>query len=609
MKLHDKSSGHLVSPLERGLRPGRALVWVAAALTQVAACMALGMAGCNADAEADSASTLDCLPSESQFNNATRAQIANHCGTCHGDTPNFGAPNTLTGDFASLVAGAEGSRLVDRIAHRMANKTMPPQGGEPIPHQVQDTLVAWASCGAMHSDHSVGLVVDRPVFATTTKADTAAEHFDITANKFAVKEDTLDLYQCFTVEVPVTTDRFIRRVEAMIDESRVVHHVVLLRDPKKLRALGLATCKGTPKDTQYLYAWAPGAGAIEFPEGGIRVSPGERYILQIHYNNGAAVKDVKYSSGVRLYHDAPNGTEYGMLAPGPIFIAVPPQSTASTVGSCEIKQTTNILAGMPHMHETGKAFRQEIVRADGTREPFINLTGWNFEMQPFYFTPATLEPGDRLETTCVFHNTSEKLVQAGTGTDDEMCFNFMYITPPPANAYCQTFKDHGGIELAYEPGACAAEGAEPNPPVSDSKMLTSGAPAPKGGELGTHHWTLVSATVAMPSIAAQFVKVDATHMRARGQAWTNGTHLTIDAAVQMVVHLKQSGTDTTELLSLGGNITPSSTVGEGTWTPDCGPSEAQPIAWTVDGDTLTVRLNKLVVQFALPAVYTFKRSD
>ncbi|MCO4763472.1 MAG: hypothetical protein KC502_18285 [Myxococcales bacterium] len=560
----------------------------------------------DAVAGADAGQTT-CVPSRSIFDKVTKDHIEAHCGTCHGTTPNFGAPNTLTGSYESLVAGKVGERLVDRIAHLVGKKMMPPTGGEPIPHQVQDTLVEWASCGEQHPDHSIGLVVDKPVFGAPEKPPEGLKHFDLTAGKFPVGEDVLDLYQCFTFEVPVTKDQFVRRIEVVIDQSKVLHHVVLLKDPKKKYALGKKKCKGMPADSQYLYAWAPGAGSIEFPEGGMRVKPGEHYILQVHYNNGAGVKDVKDSSGVRIYYGPTEGTEYGMIAPGPLVFSIPAKSKITSTGHCLVKEKTTILAGMPHMHEIGTAFEQVIVRADGTREPMISLTGWDFEMQPFYKIGATLNPGDRLETSCTWNNTTSATVNVGTGTADEMCFDFMFVTPPPKSAYCNSYFVEKDPDVTYTPGPCAPKDATAQPPKTVNKLKLGLPDTAAGGDLGKHHWELTGATFVLPEIAKQYVNLETSQLVGRGQAWTDGDRLTIDARVRILLQFGNQGSDSVDHLSASGVVVKGDKAGQGTWKLDCGPKEPQELSWTIKGDELVVQLKKSLAQFVMPAEYRFKR--
>jgi hypothetical protein len=113
------------------------------------------------------------------------------------------------------------------------------------------------------------------------------ESFDLTADEFEITPQTLNLYQCFTFEIPVGEERFLRRIEPLVDDSRVLHHIVLFHDTSKSTPLGARRCFNIPADNLFLYTWAPGTGPIAFDDGGLRMKPGDRYTIQIHYNNGA----------------------------------------------------------------------------------------------------------------------------------------------------------------------------------------------------------------------------------------------------------------------------------------------------------------------------------
>ncbi len=559
------------------------------------------------DADA-SGSAATCVPSQPMYDQQVAKLIDSHCGSCHGAKANYGAGWTLTGGYASLVAGQPGQRAVDRIAQAVAQKQMPPVGTPPVPHQALDTLTEWASCGKMHPDHSKGLVVDKPVFSAPQAPPDGTPSFDLRADQFAVGESTLDLYQCFTFEAPVDGDRFVRRIEAVLDRSEVVHHVVLLKDPAKAFPLGRKGCATMPKGSLYLYAWAPGGGAVQFPEGGMRIRKGERYVLQIHYNNGAALKNVVDQSGVRLWHGPPEGTEYGMLAPGPVAFEVPPNSTISASGQCVAAEKVHLLAGMPHMHTHGSQFKVAVVRPDGSRQSVLDLSGWSFEMQPFYNLDTWLQPGDRLETTCTWKNPGDEPVSVGEGTEDEMCFLFSFVTPPPKTAYCDDFLVPANADVDYKPGLCAGQKANPQPPRIAAKIAFGPPPTLAGGPLPDGHWELSNSTLVLPVAAKSQVNGDASLLVSRGQAWTSGGRLTLDTAVRLLIQTTNgAGVDTTDHLSRAGKLLESGEPGKANWQTDCGGTGDQSVRYGLSGDVLTVELLKPVNQFTLPAVYTFVR--
>lgn len=562
-----------------------------------------------ADAQHNSdAQPAACVPSKAVYDQVAGKLLTQHCGGCHGEQLVYGAPSILTGGYDSLVQGQPGARLVDRIAKELAAREMPPVGTPPVPHQDLDTLTEWASCGQLHPDHSKGLAVDKPVFGAPAKPPADTPSFDLRADSFAVSEKTLDLYQCFTFEAPVDADRFVRRMEAVIDRKEVIHHVVLLKDPEKAFPLGRKGCKTMPKNSLYLYAWAPGGGAVQFPDGGLRIRKGEQYVLQIHYNNGAGLKDVVDQSGVRLWHGPAEGTEYGMVAPGPMSFEVPAKSTTSASGQCLMQDKVHLLAGMPHMHVLGSKFKAAVVKPDGTRKSLIELSGWSFEMQPFYLLDTWLEPGDRLETTCTWKNPGDQTVAVGENTDDEMCFLFSYVTPVPKKAYCNDFLIPSGADVDYQPGSCAGPKADPKPPLASAKLEFGPAPTLNGGPLPEARWELTKATLVLPVIAKGQVNGETSLILSRGQAWTGGGKLSIDAAVRLLVEVGNgAGIDTTDHLSRSGALTAGAKAGEAAWSSDCGGGGQEDIRYGLSGDVLTVVLKKPVSQYTFPAVYTFVR--
>lgn len=358
-----------------------------------------------------------CVPSQQAFTDNALPVIQRACGTCHGDPTDFGAPYSLL-DYDFLVAGPD--RPVDAMLTRLMDGTMPPANQGLMPHDDRDTLASWASCGLQHPDFSDGVQASQPVWEAPVDPPAGTTLINLSANGHVVDVDDIDDYVYFPFANLTDHDVFIRRMGAYIDESRVVHHIVLNY------AFGF----------DYLYTWAPGTGAIEFPDGGLRLKPSDVLVMNIHYNNGAGIEDVVDSSGIQLWVDEPAGTEWGMASPGVWDINVPPHESATATESCTVTQEFDVLAGMPHMHETGTDVLHVVTRADGTEETLIELSGWSFESQYFYEQPITIHDGDTLTLSCTFDNTTDTTVNWGEGTEDEMCFNFIYVTPPTAAFQC-----------------------------------------------------------------------------------------------------------------------------------------------------------------------------
>ncbi|MCA9568624.1 MAG: hypothetical protein KC656_12315, partial [Myxococcales bacterium] len=335
------------------------------------------------------------------------------CGDCHGETPRFGAPMRLV-TYADLVA------YDTEVLGELMDSTMPPGNATPMEHAAKDTLVSWASCGELHAPPHDGLIANRPVFEAGEEPPPGTTPLDITADPQSIGPDVLDDYRSFDFTGLVDQDRFIRRIEPLIDDSRVLHHITLKDDDTGI----------------YYYAWAPGTGPIAFPDGGVRITPTTRLEVEIHYNNGAGVTDAVDSSGIRLFLGDPVGTEWAVASPQSWLINVPPFGTGEANYTCTIDEPMHVLAGMPHMHRIGSSFSHTIVRAGGTQESLISLTGWSFEAQYIYAMGVDLAPGDLLHLRCSYENDGPDRVFAGEGTSDEMCYDFLYVSPASAAQQC-----------------------------------------------------------------------------------------------------------------------------------------------------------------------------
>ncbi|MEM6956139.1 MAG: c-type cytochrome, partial [Myxococcota bacterium] len=369
----------------------------------------------------------DCVPDEAAYEATVRPLIEANCARCHGTSPNFGAPFSLL-TYAPLLEGQEGGRIVDEIVREVQSGSMPPAGAPDPSAEERATIVEWASCGA--ETVSSPLEPTRPPFTSPNDPPPDLETIDLVAADLAVGPDVKDRYNDIDFTNLTDEDVFIRRFDAIVDESRVLHHLTLRRgDP----ALGEINMK-------YLYAWAPGTGAIEFPDGGIRLRPGDNLRLQIHYNNGAELEDIRDSSGVRLFVGEPSGREYEMFDPGPgaLGFQIGARSSATITSTCTMREDAEMIAAMPHMHEIGTAFDMLVRRGGGDMESVLQLPTWDFESQLFYELPLDLQTGDELTIRCDYDNASSDTVVAGPRTEDEMCFAFAYVTPPPTQAFLCT---------------------------------------------------------------------------------------------------------------------------------------------------------------------------
>ena len=537
----------------------------------------------------------NCTPDPDGWADAS-AHLTTFCAECHAATPQFGASTSLL-DYATLIAGAEGSRLVDQLAVRLGDGTMPPAAKPQPDSMARKALLDWATCedNTVITPNPGGVGSDRPILDAPDDPPAGTDFFDLRAPDFAVARDWNNRYECFTFEVPTTETRYIRRIDTLIGDARVLHHTVLI--PGGGRAPGEHGPCASDNPLNLIYGWAPGQGALHFDEGGMRLEPGTKLTVQVHYNNGARHPDVRDNSGVRIYHGPVEGPEISMLAFGPLDFEIPNGQVTETTGYCRLPQDTRIIASFPHMHEVGSGFEQVVLRGgagEDEAETIIALDGWNFDAQYIYDTPVQMAAGDLVRTTCRFSNDTGRMVRSGPNTEDEMCFNFAYVTPPLPNNYCNSGAPAEAIPL-YAPGECAPEDADALSVPQVSARLVIGSPdIPEGGEIPDGTWVLTSGRLFLPSTMLGPITIDTENTAITGQGVLDfdGDAMIIDA--QIALHLVTSITDFDEVvaISLGADWAP--TDGDPTLlnlTATCGDdSLVKSVRYTVNGQRLTFQL-------------------
>ncbi len=579
----------------------------------VAAALLTVTAGCGDATEATPDAGPACSPDRAQWDAEVRGTVERACGGCHGATPSYGAPYSLL-DYAFITRAQGAARPVDRMHARLADGSMPPSGTPAPTFADAQRIASWASCGTRTLTDDTRLRSSAPLFRPPAQPPTGTTSLELRADHFAVPMVS-DRYQCFTFSNLVAADQFVRRFDVLLDHSEVLHHVVLYRSTSTAALDPAFECTGSPPDSLYTYTWAPGEDGLQFPDGGMRVRPSDRYILQLHYNNSRNLPGVTDRSGVRLSLGPATGTEYGMVAMGPVGFSIPARSQQRVASACTLAPGSRVLASMPHMHQIGSGYEQFLLR--GTeRTPIITLSNWHFESQYFYDLPITLQMGDRIETACSFNNTTSRDVRSGTSTTDEMCFGFTYVTPPPSAEYCsEALTAPTSVDLTYRPGMCSPADAPTALPLATGALRIAAVPALAGGEIPEARWVLsgIEYLVNMAMTPIGTLDVDASTLQGRGQAWTSAGHLRADFLGSLTLAFTAGNRLTRPVPQINFNssyvatgnslaLTTECTIGAATSTPTM-------LEYEVRGDDLIVGLRAQALgSVTITPRYTFRRA-
>lgn len=363
-----------------------------------------------------------------------KAVVDKSCSNCHTSSPKFGAPMPLVSAMDFRVAAPNttvsvGQRVLARIADD--SRPMPPPPNDRLTPADRAVLEQWIDAGAPDaacSSASPGPVTGGDGGDTMSKPQPAdVTCYKITARASAAGDKynvptTPDLYECFQWAAP-WGDKKVQVVSArpIIDNDKVLHHWNLYNVPDKVSDGTNGGCSGAHPNAALISGWAPGGKTLELPDDvGVRTEPGG-FSLEMHYNNklGAGALD---ASGVELCVTEKLRPKEAAVH----WLGTQDLNKLSATGTCApINQApVTIISSSPHMHLQGRHLKTVINRKGGTTEVLIDKP-FDFNTQISYPTPAVINPGDTLSTTCDFATPTP----FGQGTNEEMCYNFVLAYP------------------------------------------------------------------------------------------------------------------------------------------------------------------------------------
>jgi Copper type II ascorbate-dependent monooxygenase, C-terminal domain/Copper type II ascorbate-dependent monooxygenase, N-terminal domain len=367
--------------------------------------------------------------------------VSKSCGTCHGSSPQFGAPFSLSrvSDFKSTTKGSSkplGQRVLERVVDDQ--RPMPPPPNARLTGAEVATLKAWIEGGyageACTTEPAPGGGATEGMEEPLPQPSDV-QCYDITArasakgDKYSVPT-TPDLYQCFNW-VPPWGSKKVQVVSAspIIDNSKVLHHWILYNGADAVTDGTNSSCVGAHPTAAFITGWAPGSEAMVMPpDVGLRTEGGG-FTLELHYNNKESAGQLD-ASGARVCVTEkmrPNEAAVHWLGTQNLN-----KLTAS--GTCSPVATgpVTILSMSPHMHLQGRHMSTAVNRKGGGKEMLLDKP-FDFQTQISYPVRATINPGDTLTTTCTYAMPTP----FGQGTNQEMCYNF--VTAYPAGQLAQAF--------------------------------------------------------------------------------------------------------------------------------------------------------------------------
>lgn len=343
--------------------------------------------------------------------------LQENCQSCHRSAgANYGgmiAPMSLL-DYKDVRPWARS------IAKTVMAGEMPPWHAAPEFHGVfanergltegeRSTLIAWAKTGAAAGDPA-----DAPAPIEFPSGGWAIGEPDLVLEMqepYTIADEIEDQYVNFTVDVPLSEDRWVKGIEFK-GGSDVVHHVI-----------GYVIAPGQSFGTGergMIGGIAPGNDPDEFPDGyGFLVPAGSKFVFAMHYHKekgpGTAVQD-QTQVAFKLYPRGSEPRQIHIEAIGNGLFEIPPHHESWQVGAARVfERPVKILYLMPHLHLRGKAARYEAFYPDGSHEVLLDVPRYDFNWQTSYeYEELKVIPaGTRLEVTLVYDNSDENAADVG----------------------------------------------------------------------------------------------------------------------------------------------------------------------------------------------------
>lgn len=406
--------------------------------------------------------------------------LSTKCQMCHGATPANGAPMPLV-TAADLNAPAKSNAMLkvyQMVLMRVQDtaRPMPPDPTQHLSDAMIATLQTWANGGAKPGTACTGTesggaagsggpaAGSGSTMATAGAGSVAPPNdadiekcYELRAHGQSMPGDTTkytappgETYTSFIFKAPWTTPVQGLRFRHLADNMAVLHHWLLYSESDTSKKDGdVDECQlggptgflcGSATTRALITGWAPGRGDFELPgDVGLELpKPGELMAVEFHYYNQGD-SPAQDQSGPEICVTSkfrPNTASVSWL--GTENISVPANSKADATGTCKPARKgmnstdpIHILFSWPHEHKAGRHLKSIVNRAGGMKETLID-TDFSFDYQTLHDTPLLLNPGDSVDTTCSYENTTPNTISFGQSTTAEMCFNFTYAWPAHA---------------------------------------------------------------------------------------------------------------------------------------------------------------------------------
>lgn len=376
------------------------------------------------------------------------AILAANCRKCHDASPKYGAPMALVTaeDLHAPAKSNPARRVYELVPERIADdrNPMPQPPNARLSDADRTTLSSWAAIRAPAGTAACGTTTKPPPDVVATKC---TPDLPIAPASDYTMQGANDIYVCYGVELTRPTPTQVVGFSPRIDNTSIVHHVVLFESDQAVSATPAECNAGGSLRWRMVTGWAPGGKGFELPpEAGfpLQKTGATHYVVQVHYSNPQALTGQTDHSGFDLCTTSPpRKYDADVIAFGTQNIKIPANGSLTAKCSTAMKGDyagLHFIASMPHMHKLGTDMSTQLFAggAGGAASDLGTVKGWSFNTQAWIeinnggsanggFVSAS---GDIVTTSCSWKNTpGNGEVNFGEKTSDEMCYSFTTYYP------------------------------------------------------------------------------------------------------------------------------------------------------------------------------------
>ncbi len=390
------------------------------------------------------ASTTAAAPT---FNRDVAPLVFQHCAKCH--RPGEVAPFSLLA-FPDVAKRAE---LIQSVVERRA---MPPwkpvaghgefANGRGLTEAEIETVRRWVAAGS--PEGAAADLPPTPQFGGRPlgKPDLLLSMPEATS----IPADGRDVYLNVILPLEVPPGKYLKAVDFIPGNRRVVHHAVLFVDTtgearrRDAAEPGLGFHAVSPPGRFLpgtLAIWTPGREPVALADGLAMPWPDDAdLVLNLHLHPSGKPETERSSVGIYFTDEPPRRSLVDvMLIDRQIDIA-PGDRAFRTHDACELPIDMEVLSIFPHMHLIGKEFRVTAKLPDGSTRALLRIDDWDFNWQNVYefARPVRLPRGTRLVMSNVHDNSTDnpmnprhppERVRWGEQSYDEMSIAFVNLRP------------------------------------------------------------------------------------------------------------------------------------------------------------------------------------